>query len=315
MNDPPLISVLTVSLNQGPFIRQNIESVIAQDGEDWEHIVIDGGSTDETVSILTEYEHLDWVSEPDEGQTDALNKAIARSRGDIIFWINSDDLVAPGAFDAARTFFEEHPNAHIVCGNAVTIDEHGNEIGRTPPRLSAHKLRYPWNGDTSMHQPSIVFRRTVWEKIGSFDTRLKFAMDYDFFLRASNEFDFHHLATDFGLFRKYSGTKTGDTTEASFPEVSDSLIRFVQETDETRVRWTTVRAHFAQAHAWINDAVECYEGGNPSHARSLLLKACLRNPLSLVSIRHLYFRARQVLGPERFDAINARRKRSEKHHD
>jgi glycosyltransferase involved in cell wall biosynthesis len=305
MPDQPSISVITPSLNQGRFIRQTIESVRAQGGEDWEHIVVDGGSSDVTVAILESYPDLRWVSEPDRGQSDALNKAMKMSRGEIIFWINSDDVVAPGAFAAARTFFDNRPEAAIVCGNAVVIDEGGNELRRTGPRVRAMQLRRPWNGSTSMHQPSIVFRREVWRAVGGFDESLHYAMDYDFFLRASRAYGFHHLPVDFGLFRKSAGTKTGDTTEKSFPEVCACLIRFVRETGDGSARWTAARAHFAQANAWVNDAVECYESGNRSEARRLLRRAFLRHPLSLTSYPHLRYRVDRLIGRPAFDRLRA----------
>jgi glycosyltransferase involved in cell wall biosynthesis len=314
VNDQLTISVITPSFNQGDFIRHTIESVLAQGGGGWEHVIVDGGSTDHSVSILKEYPHLIWVSEPDEGQSDALNKAMRRSSGELIFWINSDDVVAPGAFAAARSFFAEQTDAHIVCGNAVTIDQKGRETSRFPPRADANKIRRPWDGDTSIHQPSLVFRRGVYETVGKFDVSLNCAMDYDFFLRASSHFTFHHLPVDFGLFRKYPGTKTGGGTMWSFPEVCESLIRYVRETGQGSVRWTTVRAYLAQANSWVNDAVEFYEDGHPEFARRLLVRAGLRNPLSLVSRRHLYCRSRQILGPERLEAlVTSWRRRMRRH--
>ena len=303
MSNKPLISTITPSLNQGPFIRHTIESVLTQGGDDWEHVVVDGGSTDETITILEEYPHLRWVSEPDQGQSDALNKAMKMCLGDVIFWINSDDMVAPEAFERARRFFDDHPDAQIVCGNAVTLDEEGNETRRTGPRVRAHKLRYPWDGDTSIHQPSIVFRRAVYETVGPFDTSLRYAMDYDFFLRASSQFEFHHLPVDLGLFRGYEGTKTGEGAAEAFTEVRRSLVRYVREEGEGSPTWTAIRAYFAEACVWVNDAVEHYRNGRVRTARRLLLRAGLRNPVSLFVFPHLYFRLRQVLGPVRFNAL------------
>ena len=303
MSDRPSISVITASYNQGGFIRDTIESVLRQKSENWQHVVVDGGSTDETVPILEQYPHLKWVSEPDRGQTDALNKGMRMSDGELIFWINSDDMVADRAFEAARGFFSTHPDASIVCGNAVVIDGEGNETLRMGPRVRPEQLRRPWNGSTSMHQPSIVFRRRVWEAVGGFDDRLQFAMDYDFFLRASKEHEFHHLPVDFGLFRKYSGTKTGDGTVQSFHEVRECLIRYVQESGDGSVRWTRLRTYFAEACAWVNDAIEHYESGHPRTARKLLARALLRYPPSLFRFPHVRFRLRQILGPSAWLAL------------
>ncbi len=305
MSSALAISVITPSFNQGPFIRKTIDSVLAQGGADWEHVVIDGGSSDQTVSILNEYPHLKWVSEKDGGQADALNKAMKMCSGDVIFWINSDDLLAPGAFEAARQFFTDHPDAHIVCGNAVTLDQDGNELVRIGPRVRARKLRYPWDGDTSIHQPSIVFRRAVYEFAGPFDIAFNCAMDYDFFLRASRQFRFHHLPVDFGLFREYAGTKTGEGAAEAFKEVKLSLVRYVRDAGDGSPTWAAVRAHFAEGCVWVNDAVANYLNGHPKAARRLLLRAILRYPPSLLVKRHVYFRLRQMIGPSNFDRLRA----------
>jgi glycosyltransferase involved in cell wall biosynthesis len=306
MAPAPIISVITPSFNQGPFIRETIASVLAQGGNDWEHIVVDGGSDDDTVPILKEHPHLIWVSEEDEGQADALNKAMSMSSGDLIFWINSDDLVAPGAFEAARQFFANHGEAQIVCGNSVTLDEGGKELIRIGPRVQARKLRYPWDGDTSMHQPSIVFRRAVYEFAGPFDITLNCAMDYDFFLRASGKFQFHHHPVDFGLFREYAGTKTGGGAAEAFKEVRTALVRYVRSAEDGSPAWASIRAYFAQGCVWVNDAVANYLNGHPRAARRLLWRAVLRYPPSLFVKRHLYFRLLQVLGPEKYDRLRGR---------
>lgn len=312
MDDQLTISVITPSFNQGDFIRHTIESVLAQGGDGWEHVVVDGGSIDDTVSILKAYPHLIWVSEPDEGQSDALNKAMRLSSGELIFWINSDDVVAPGAFEAARTFFAENPAAHIVCGNAVTIDQDGRETGRLGPRVDPRKLRYPWDGDTSIHQPSLVFRRSVYDAVGPFDLGLHYAMDYDFFLRAAERFDIHHLPVDLGLFRAHGGTKTGDAAAESFFEVRRSLVRFVRDRGHGSPKWTSVRGFFAQGCVLVNDAVAHYENARPRPARGNLLRAFIRNPLSLFVRRHLYYRARRLLGDRRYAALRHNLGRSQR---
>jgi glycosyltransferase involved in cell wall biosynthesis len=303
---PPFISVLTPSFNQGRFIRETITSVLEQGGDDWEHIVVDGGSTDDTVSILKEYPHLTWISEKDKGQADALNKAVKMSSGEVIFWINSDDLLANGAFEAVRQFFANRPDAQIVCGNAVTLDKDGNELARTGPRVLARKLRYPWDGDTSMHQPSIVFRRAVYEFAGPFDITLNYAMDYDFFLRASRQFKFHHEPVDLGLFREYAGTKTGESAAEAFTEVKMCLVRYVQKTGDGSPTWAAIRAYFAEGCVWVNDAVADYRNGRTQAARHLLIRAFFRNPLSLFVYPHLLYRLRQVVGSSGYERLRTR---------
>ena len=304
-SENPTISVITPSFNQGTFIRQNIESVLAQGGSGWEHVIVDGGSDDDTVSILKEYPHLKWVSERDKGQADALNKAMAMSEGNLIFWINSDDLVAPGAFAAVRAFFSSNPEASIVCGNAVTIDSEAREIRRLGPHVQASRLRRPWNGDTSMHQPSLVFRREVYDVVGPVDVSLHYAMDYDFFLRAAARFPLHHVPVDLGLFRVSPGTKTGQSAAPAFREVRRCLVRHVRSTGDGVVWWTSLRGWIAQAYVFSNDAVACYERGDVREARRLLVRGFLRFPPSLVSKRHLYFRVRATLGASKYGRLQS----------
>ena len=122
------ISIITVSYNQGEFIRQNIESVLSKDYPNFEHIIIDGGSTDGTVDILKEYPHLNWVSEKDRGQSDGLNKGFKKATGDIIVWINSDDMLCPGALCTINDYFESNPDKSVLTGNIVLVNRNGEKI-------------------------------------------------------------------------------------------------------------------------------------------------------------------------------------------
>ena len=126
------ISIITPSYNQGRFIRQTIDSVRQQQGSfELEHIVIDGASTDNTVAILQSYGgRILWVSEPDEGQTDALNRGIAMATGDIIGWLNSDDVFEAGCLDSVARVFAEEPETQWVYGKVRIIDESGENAAR-----------------------------------------------------------------------------------------------------------------------------------------------------------------------------------------
>src|ERR1700748_3664539 len=128
------ISVLTPSYNTGKYVEREIQSVINQRYESFEHIIVDGGSKDDSLAIFKKYDHLIWVSEPDKGQSDAMNKAFNISTGDIIVYLNADDEFAPNAFTEIITAFKNKPDTDMVVGNLVYIHPQGSNI-----RVPSHK--------------------------------------------------------------------------------------------------------------------------------------------------------------------------------
>ncbi len=180
-SQPPLVSIVTPSYNQGRFLRRTIESVLRQDYRHIEYLVIDGGSTDDSVEILHSYgTRFTWVSEPDRGQTDAINKGLARAHGDILAYLNSDDVLLPGAVAAAVRHFEAHPEWDLVYGNAQHIDADDRVLGPYPTApYSFARLRE----DCCICQPATFWRRRIAEQVGPLDAELHFAMDYDYWMR------------------------------------------------------------------------------------------------------------------------------------
>ncbi|MBI9062172.1 MAG: glycosyltransferase [Marinilabiliaceae bacterium] len=174
------ISIITPSYNQGHFIEETIQSVINQGYQDMEYIIIDGDSTDNTVNIIEKYTDkiTYWVSEPDHGQTNAINKGFKRATGDIVTWLNSDDVLVPGALHKVADQFEN--NKELVCLFGQQIDF--NELGET---LIIKKVKHQreWLYTTPYSQPSTFYKRKIFEDIGYLDESLHFSMDNDLFKR------------------------------------------------------------------------------------------------------------------------------------
>lgn len=179
--DWPLISIVTPSFNQARFLRRTIESVRAQEYPHVEYRVIDGGSTDGTLDVLRSFgDQVRWRSEPDDGQADAINKGLAQSRGEIQAYLNSDDVLLPGALARVAEHFRRHPDWDLVYGNAWHVD--------VDDRILDH---YPTDGysrarllqDCCICQPAAFWRRRIAERIGPFDPTLHYALDLDYWLR------------------------------------------------------------------------------------------------------------------------------------
>lgn len=179
----PSISIVTPSFNQGEFIERTLKSVLAQGYPHLEYYVQDGGSMDETRAVLQSYQDqlTGWVSETDGGQSQAINLGFARTSGEIMAWLNSDDLLLPGALAYVADYFTRHPDVDVVYGHRILIDEDDQEIGRwILPRHDDAVLSWA----DFIPQETLFWRRSTWEKAGGrVDESYRFAMDWDLLLR------------------------------------------------------------------------------------------------------------------------------------
>ncbi len=214
-----LVSIVTPSYNQARYLEETIRSVLEQDYPHIEYIVVDGGSTDDSVEIIQKYaDRLAWwVSEKDRGQTDAINKGFARARGQVLAWINSDDTYQPGAVREAVEFLQQNPQVGLVYGDANYIDEHGRVIGRFPAAQTDYRrLR---QGYVHIPQQAAFFRADLWRKVGPLDDSFYFAMDYDLWVRLAREAPIVYHPRLWANFRLHSDAKTITADDRCWPEM------------------------------------------------------------------------------------------------
>jgi glycosyltransferase involved in cell wall biosynthesis len=234
----PLVSVITPSFNQGHFIKRTIDSVLQQSYNNIEYIVIDGGSKDETIEILKSYgDKLKWVSEPDKGQSDALNKGLALAQGQIIGWLNSDDLYLPDAIKIAVSSLTENPEFELIYGKGYIIDVNNN-ITRTCPNI------IPFSPDALaacciLCQPSTFFTKSLVDKVGGLNQDLHYCMDYDLWVRMSKVTKFLYLPVYFSCFRMYQDNKT---SSKNFEFVHEILMTVKKHYGVIHPRWAATYA-------------------------------------------------------------------------
>ncbi len=231
----PLVSIITPSFNQALYLEETICSVLSQDYPNIEYLIIDGGSTDGSLEIIKRYSNRlsGWVSEPDKGQTDALNKGFERAQGEIFAWLNSDDTYLPGAISQAVNYLMNHPDAGMVYGNAHLIDEKGDKIGEFPARQTNYKLLR--KGHVHIPQQSSFFRASLWNWLGPLDPSFYFAMDYDLWVRIARESELHYIPAIWANFRLHSGGKSIIADDRCWPEM--------------------LRVHFRDGGSWFSPLV------------------------------------------------------------
>ena len=235
---PLSLSIITPSYNQGPFIERTIQSVLSQNIPDMEYMICDGGSTDETLEVLRCYEdRLRWVSEKDKGQADAVNKGIQKTSGDIIGWLNSDDIYYPGALASVQEFFEGNPQVEVAYGDANHIDEND----RVLELYYTEDWSYERLKDVCyLCQPAVFFRRRVVKKNGLLDTKLRYCMDYEYWLRLGAEIEFIRINQLLAGSRMYKSNKTMGSRVAVHLEI----VRMTKKSlGQTPLRWVYCYAH------------------------------------------------------------------------
>jgi len=216
--DQPLVSIITPSFNQAQFLEQTTLSVKEQGYPNIEHIIIDGGSTDGTLDILKKYtDSVTWVSEPDEGQSQAINKGFTMAKGEIVGWINSDDYYLPGVVSVAVDVLINNPEIDLIYGYCAKVDESGNtlEILKSPD--FDRKLLF--SNPCIILQQTVFFRRSLLDKVGLLNESYHYAMDFDLWIRMAQVGNFKLIPEILAAYRFSSGCKSVANSQKFWQEV------------------------------------------------------------------------------------------------
>jgi glycosyltransferase involved in cell wall biosynthesis len=225
-----VVSIVTPTLNQGRFIEATIRSVKGQTFRGFEHIVVDGGSTDETLEVLRRHEGtypMRWLSEPDGGMYEAVNKGLRLARGEIVAYLNSDDLYFPWTIETVVRAFRRHPYADFVFGDALSVDD----------ATGSQELYWmlPFDLDDIrrvgfLAQPAVFWHRAAYEATGPFDERLRYVADCEYWMRAGERHRFHKVNEFLAVERNHSSTLRETGNDAVWTELRSVRSRFVDIT-------------------------------------------------------------------------------------
>jgi glycosyltransferase involved in cell wall biosynthesis len=214
---PLTFSVITPSYNQGRFIRDTIKSVLDQDYSNFEHIIIDGGSTDSTLSVLREYKHLKWISEKDNGPANAINKGFSMASGDIYCWINSDDYYDKDVFHSVARFFEDR-SVKLLFGNLTFVNEKKEILFKDKTYKLTKDYLINVNADV-VRQPCSFFSSILYKEVGGLDENLKMAFDYDLFIRMLERTEPYFIDRNLAFYREYPTTLTRSNISKQAKEI------------------------------------------------------------------------------------------------
>ncbi len=271
----PLVSIVTPSYNQARYLEQTIRSVLDQDYPHIEYLIVDGASSDGSVEIIQRYASrlAWWVSEPDSGQAEAINKGMSHAHGEIVAWLNSDDFYLPGAVAAAVQAFEAHPQARMVYGDMLAVDETGQTINR---------FRYrPLGLDDLLcfqiiGQPAVFLRRAAWEAAGGLDTSYHFLLDHHLWIRIGRQGAMVHIPQVWAAARYHAAAKNRAQATAFGGEAFRILEWAKTQPDLAPVLLPILRRATASAHR-VN-ARYLLDGGYPQASLHAWLRAFLIHP-------------------------------------
>lgn len=296
-----LVTILTPSFNQAQFIRATIDSVLSQDYANIEYFIVDGRSTDGTIEILKELNdpRVQWISEQDEGQSDAINKGLARATGEIITYINSDDLLLPGAVRFAVDYFTAHPQVDVLYGDGYYIDSNGKRLQAFPGE--SFDLTRAILGGQEWTQPGTFWRKSAGDRVGVFDTAMHYRFDFDYFLRmafAGSRLDY--APGERAVYRLHAASKTISQIDRFMgdwhtlidkiyarPDLPDT-IRQLRPQVERYLQWHDAKGYwlkgdYSEARPRLWDFVREHNWGRRVMASTMLIDSYLNTPFTRLS--------------------------------
>lgn len=282
----PSVTVITPSFNQGEYLEEAVRSVILQDHPNLEYLVLDGGSTDESVAVLEKYEPWisSWVSGPDGGQAEAINIGFEQATGEYLCWLNADDVLYQGFLSRRATEFADRPTTDLIYGDIDTgWGDDGKKLLRGAPASFSEMLR---TLDVAVPQQGAMWRRRTVQRFGGLDPRWHVVLDREFFLRIIHRGTAEYIPGRCGFFRQHEGAKSVAETTSWVDELPIMYTEFFAEEDlepETRnlERETMAAVHLLcsdilrAAHEWIGSLVHLGKAvrWSPGHAGSSFLAA------------------------------------------
>jgi len=217
------ISIVTPSYNQGNFIEKTINSIFNQNYENFEHIIIDGGSTDNTIEIIKCYKHLKWISEKDSGQANALNKGFALATGDIFAWLNSDDYFEANIFSTVSEYFNNHPDCDFLYGDITYVNKNNEKLFE----INGDEINYDslLRNPDLIRQPSFFWRKEKFYEFGGINESLNLVFDYELFLKFTKAKKPCYLNKNFSYYRIYEETKTHSNRKKQAIEILKVMLK------------------------------------------------------------------------------------------
>jgi GT2 family glycosyltransferase len=284
MSDGSRVSIVTANLNQGDYLEQALTSVLDQGYPDLEYIVIDGGSTDQSVDIIRRYSNrlAFWTSEPDRGQSHAINKGLARATGAIVGWLNADDLYLPGSLARVASTFAANADLGLLYGNCWIRDE-ASGLSRAWSGFRPAGLETLLAEANGIPQPSAFVRRSVLVRTGVLDESMHLAMDYDLWLRVYKHASVRSIDEPLSLIRDHPRTKTRRDAPGFVFEFIRALDQFYAGSDVPPAAWRVRSRAYARLYYAAAANVAVGEG-KPLSAAPWLGRALRYDPRLVLRI-------------------------------